>query len=113
MKIQYYPIDLAYALGIGEITEMHIETLEGGVQVLRIECEKAKAEHYETVKVTKRASTTQKAPKTRKTRECDYPQEPRTRKPESPVTMGDKMMEFGKKWMSNKEKPNFMRDAGF
>lgn len=51
MKIQYYSTDLAYALNIGEISDMHVETLESGVQVLRIDCLEKKKDEYQTVKV--------------------------------------------------------------
>jgi hypothetical protein len=110
MKIQYYASDLSYALGIGEIADMHVETLASGVQVLRIDCLEKKQDEYQTVKT--RPKTTKNQVKPRKPSgkgiTCGNG-------PAKPLdnTLGGKLMDLGKKFMSNKEKPNFMRDAGF
>lgn len=62
MKIQYYPIDLADALGIGEIYEMKID-ISKGVPVLQIDCEKLPEEKYKTIKSTKKAPAQKKPEK--------------------------------------------------
>jgi hypothetical protein len=49
-RIQYYPTDLAYALNIGEIADMYVETVNG-VQVLRMSVIPKKHDEYKTVKV--------------------------------------------------------------
>lgn len=49
-KIQYYASDLSYVLNIGEITDMHVATLDSGQQVLRIEYLPASKDEYKTVK---------------------------------------------------------------
>jgi len=103
MKIQYFPSDLSALLGIGTISNMFVETV-GNSQVLRIECSEAPKDEYTTVRATK--GTGKKPEKSKPTR--------------GPVTntnkatsIGGKAMEIGANWLKNKEKPNFMKDAGF
>jgi len=111
MKIQYFASDLSYALDIGEIADMHVETLASGVQVLRIDCLEKKQDEYQTVKVRPKSTKNQVKPRkpTGKGITCgNGPVQPGTA-----TSMGGKLMDLGKKFMSNKEKPNFMRDAGF
>jgi hypothetical protein len=49
-KLQYYGTDLSYLLGIGEIVDMRVVTLDNGKQVLRIECLEKKDDECKTVK---------------------------------------------------------------
>ena len=64
MKVQYYPIDLAHALGVGEIQEMHVDVDKNGVPVLRITCSKKPAEdEYVTVRVGGKQEAQKKEPK--------------------------------------------------
>ena len=104
MKIQYFSSDLSEALGIGQINEMHIELLNG-VPVLRIDCQDAPLYEYKTIKVATKTKPSRKPVKTAR----DQTPSPQTRDKD----LGGKLMDLGKKWMSNKEKPNFMKDAGF
>lgn len=97
-KIQYFSSDLSAVLGIGHIENMHVDVVNGA-PVLRIECQDVMKDEYKTVKVSKRTikpARDQKA--SSQTRDKD---------------LGGKLIDIGKKFMSNKEKPNFMKDAGF
>jgi hypothetical protein len=112
MKIQYFSSDLSAALDIGQINEMHIELLNG-VPVLRIDCQDKPLYEYKTIKVTKTPASKKRVVlqpllssiKTAK----DQPPAPQTRDKD----LEGKLIDIGKKFMSNKEKPNFMKDAGF
>ena len=106
-KLQYYSTDLSYLLGIGEIVDMHVVTLDNGKQVLRIECLEKKDDEYKTVKAgdKQKKQPIPKKPAARHHKETG----PAT----NPVTLGDKLMTGAKTWFKNKEKPNFMKDAGF
>ena len=105
-KRQYYTSDLSYLLDIGEIADMHVATLDSGKQVLRIECLPKEYEEYKTIK----AVPGKKAPAQKKPRRAPATMERRT---ENPAGIGDKLTNAAKGWFNNKEKPNFMRDAGF
>ena len=107
-KLQYYGSDLSYLLGIGEIVDMHVVTLDNGKQVLRIECLEKKDDEYKTVK----AGEKQKKPTASK-KPASQRQHKETKQTANPATLGDKMMNGVKTWFNNKEKPNFMKDAGF
>jgi hypothetical protein len=107
-KRQYYASDLSYLLDIGEIADMHVITTAAGAQVLRIECIPKDEEEYKTIKAKPGKAPKKPAPK--KPRQTPAPRERRT---ENPATLGDKLMNGAKTWFNNKEKPNFMRDAGF
>lgn len=106
VKTQYYATDLSYLIGVGEIVDMHVVTLDGGKQVLRIESFPVENEEYKTVKAA--PGKTPKTPK--KQKQVSAPRERRT---ENPATLGDKITGAAKSWFNNKDKPNFMRDAGF
>lgn len=49
-NVQYYPTDLAYALDVGEIADMWVDT-ENGRQVLRMRVIPKKHEEFKTVRV--------------------------------------------------------------
>ena len=106
-KRQYYASDLSYLLDIGEIADMHVVTLDSGRQVLRIDCVPKEEEEYKTIKAKPGGKKPTAARKARQ------PRAPRERRTENPATLGDKLMRSAKTWFNNKEKPNFMRDAGF
>lgn len=105
-KRQYYASDLSYLIDVGEIVDMHVVTLDGGKQVLRIECLPKEEDEYKTIKASPASKT--KAPKKPKASPA-----PRERRTENPATLGNKLTNAAKKWFNNKQKPNFMRDAGF
>ena len=108
-KTQYYASDLSYLLGIGEIADMHVVTLDSGRQVLRIESLPVYEDEYKTVKA-KPGAAPKKAPAVKKPRQASTARERRT---ENPATLGDKITGAAKTWFNNKDKPNFMKDAGF
>lgn len=114
MKIQYFATDLAYALDLGEIVDMHVETLESGVQVLRIDCLEKKKDEYQTIKARPGAKKNQVKPRKQSgivgPGPCRSPPNVDTSKA---TEIGGKIMDAGKKWFANKDKPNFMKDAGF
>jgi hypothetical protein len=66
MKIQYFTSDLSAKLGIGEIKDMHIDTVNGRL-VLRIDCDEKPLikDEYRTVKATKKPTTRKKKPQER------------------------------------------------
>jgi hypothetical protein len=53
-KIQFYPSDLEFALNVGTIADMHVETLESGIQVLRMTVLPKEKDEYKTVKLQKK-----------------------------------------------------------
>ena len=110
-KIQYYASDLSYLLDIGEIQDMHVATTDSGRQVLRITCgEKKEDDGYRTVK-----AKPEKKAAVRKSASLSGPgpvrQAPQMR--DNPETLGEKLMVAGKNWLNKKDKPQFMKDAGF
>jgi hypothetical protein len=105
-KRQYYASDLSYMLDIGEIADMHVVTLDSGRQVLRIEHLPKEEDEYKTVQ----AVPGKKAPAAKKPHKAPAQRERRT---DNPATLGDKITGAAKSWFNNKEKPNFMKDAGF
>lgn len=109
--MQYYASDLSYLLDIGEIADMHVVTLDSGRQVLRIEAMPKKDDEYKTIKATpgKKSDARKKESSGRH----HHRQEQRERMRDNPETLGDKLTNAAKTWFSNKDKPNFMRDAGF
>jgi hypothetical protein len=113
-RIQYYPTDLSYALDIGEIADMHVD-FENGVQVLRMTVVPKKRDDYKTVRVAPKKEV-QKAAQRKPTRVTTRA----TTKPQSPVIDADKpfkpadrLIQMGKSFMAKKDKPQFMKDAGF
>ena len=88
-KIQYYAIDLAYALDIGEIADMRVETVNGQ-QILRMSVIPKKHDEYKTVKVAPKAAG-KKAVQRRQTDE--------TKKPAKSLTA--KVLEAGKDFLLN------------
>jgi hypothetical protein len=94
-KIQYYAIDLAYALDIGEIADMRVETVNGQ-QILRMSVIPKKHDEYKTVKVAPKAAG-KKAVQRRQTDE-------RSEKPDrkKQVTeIAKKALEVGKDFLLN------------
>jgi hypothetical protein len=65
-RIQYYPADLSYALGLqGVITDMHVD-IENNIQILRMTVIPTPAEEYKTIRAPKGTvlkPTPQKQPK--------------------------------------------------
>ena len=55
-KIQYFSADLSYALDIGEIADMYVETING-TQVLRLTVLPKKVSEYKTVRVAPKEQT--------------------------------------------------------
>ena len=112
-KIQYYPKDLAYALGIGEIVDMYVEN-EHGAQVLRIEHLPVEKEEYETVRVRKdeKRASSKNAGKIRDRKPAGTSTR-QIRGNNDPESLGQKLMTVGKDWLNKKDKPEFMKDAGF
>jgi hypothetical protein len=113
-RIQYYPTDLSYALDIGEIADMHVD-FENGVQVLRMTVVPKVKDEYKTVRVAPKKEA-QKAAQRKPTRATPRA-EPKTRSPiidaEKPFKPADRLIQMGKSFMAKKEKPQFMKDAGF
>lgn len=105
-KKQYYADDLSYLLGLGSICDMHVVTLDNGKQVLRIESLPVQDDEYQTVK----AKPGKKAAAPKKPRQAPAPRERRT---ENPATLGGKITNAANGWFSRKDKPQFMKDAGF
>lgn len=106
-RIQYYAPDLAYALDLGEIADMHVDT-ENGQQILRMTVvPKAKAE-FKTI----RTAPKQQTKSTVKRKQTPQQHETRRSGPvidaENPVGIGEKLVGMGKKFMSNKNKPPWM-----
>jgi len=55
-KIQYFSADLSYALDIGEIADMYVETING-TQVLRLTVLPKKVAEYKTIRVAPKEQT--------------------------------------------------------
>ena len=70
-KIQYFGSDLSYHLDIGQIIDMHVVTLDSGVQVLRIECLPKRQDEYKTIKTPKTKRTSRRASSKREKEEPD------------------------------------------
>ena len=94
-KIQYYLPDLAHALGIGKIIDIHVAE-QNGQQVLRIECEKAEKSEYKTVKAngTKKRNGTQGSGA------------------KQSKTLGDKVVAGVKTWWNDKKEAPWSREFG-
>jgi hypothetical protein len=99
--IQYYPQDLAYALGIGEIADMHVD-IENNIQVLRLTIVPIKDAKYTTIRAPKGT-----IPK-------PQPQKQPRKPVKKPKTVGDavtdKVVSGLKTWWGKKDKPQFMKD---
>ena len=106
-KLQYYATDLSYLLDIGEIADMHVVTLDNGAQVLRIEAISKKEDEYKTVKV----APNKKKPAQKKTQVSH--KVPAQQRQDNPATLGNKIIGIGAAWMQKKDKPQFMKDAGY
>ena len=104
-KLQYYSDDLARLLSIGKITDMFV-VVEDGKQILRIECTANPGNEYKTV-------TTKGTKKTSKPVSHKGSSESRESRPNNPEGLGQKVMGGVKEFMKNKNKPQFMEDAGF
>ena len=116
VRVQYYPEDLAYALGMDDtkIADMYIEMINN-IQVLRIVAIPQVKEDFKTVRVAPKDQTKQtvrrkqtggsgfKGP-VRKAPDLDT---------EQPFKPANKLIQMGEEWMKKKEKPQFMKDAGF
>jgi hypothetical protein len=113
-KIQYYSADLSYALDIGEIADMWVETVNG-TQVLRMTVLPKKHDEFKTVRVAPHAQT-KKTVQRKQTSSSGF-KGPVTRAPiidaDKPMNIGDKLTGAAKSWMQKKDKPQFMKDAGF
>ena len=55
-KIQYFSADLSYALDIGEIADMYVETING-TQVLRLTVLPKKVAEFKTIRVAPKEQT--------------------------------------------------------
>jgi hypothetical protein len=80
--------------------------VEDGKQILRIECTANPGNEYKTV-------TTKGAKKTSKPVSHKGSSESRESRPNNPEGLGQKVMGGVKEFMKNKNKPQFMEDAGF
>ena len=112
MKVQYYATDLSELLHIGDIEEMHVDTDEHGVRVLRIEYFGKPKDEYKTVRAP---GATKKAP-VKRTRDVEVsrgPARPMNFDSGGPMSIGDKLLKTGSDWMKRNKKPPFMTDAGF
>ena len=112
MKVQYYATDLSELLHIGDIEEMHVDTDEHGVQVLRIEYYGKPKTEYKTI----RASGATKRSPAKRPRDIEVtrgPARPMRMDSDHPQTLADKLLKTGADWMKRNKKPEFMRDAGF
>jgi len=112
MKVQYYAPDLSELLHIGDIEEMHVDTDEHGIQVLRITYYGKPKEEYKTVKAT---GATKKAP-VKRTRDIEVsrgPARPLRFDSAKPQSIGETLLRKGADWMKRNKKPPFMEDAGF
>src|SRR5512137_2401746 len=119
VRVQYYPQDLAFALSMDDtkIADMWVEVIND-IQVLRIVAIPIdKKEDFKTVRVAPKEQTKQTVRRKQTTIKGISGPGPVTRAPnfnsEKPMSIGDRLVEKGKKFMSNKEKPQFMKDAGF
>jgi len=102
--IQYFPADLSYALGIGEIADMHVDT-ENDIQIFRLSVIPIQAAKYKTV----RAAPVEDTRGTVKRKQTNHVSTGR-RSGNKPRTVGDAIIEKAKSWLANKEKPQFMKD---
>ena len=118
IRVQYYPEDLAYALGMDDtkIAEVYVESVNN-VPVLRIVAVPIdKKQDFKTMRIAPRSQT--KGTTRRKTTpmRLEGPG-PVTRAPnldnDKPYGAADKLIGMGKKWIKNNKKPQFMEDAGF
>lgn len=111
-KIQYYATDLAYALDIGEIADMFVVT-ENGTQILKMTVIPKKHDEYKTVRAAP-VKDTRRTVKRKQLPVLSGPGPVRMNKQsEDPDTLGGKLLDMGKKFMAKKDKPQFMKDAGF
>lgn len=107
-KIQFYANDLAAILNAGTITDMFV-VLEGGKQILRLECSKmpspVKTDNYKTVK----ASGSKKSVKSQERREpARQPRGPDVDN-DAPVGLGGNLMKGVKEKWANKSPPPWMK----
>jgi hypothetical protein len=109
MKVQYFAPDLSELLHIGDIEEMHVDTDEFGVQVLRIEYYGKPKEEYKTVK----ASGAKRTTRARDIEVSRGPAKPMRFNSEKPMSVGSTLLQKGAEWMKRNKKPPFMEDAGF
>ena len=109
-KTQYYPSDLARLLGLGQIVDMHIADDGWGRQVLRITSKPASdlGQEYRTVKAKSGGRASSKS-------RPGY-----SGGKSKPKTLKENIQEnglvpglIGATLGHNREKPQFMKDAGF
>ena len=119
IRVQYYPEDLAFALSMNDtkIADMWVEVIND-IQVLRIVAIPIdKKEDFKTVRVAPKEQTKQSVRRKQTSIKGISGPGPVTKAPkldnDHPLTLGEKLVERGKKFMANKDKPKFMRDAGF
>lgn len=117
-RIQYFPADLSYALDIGTIADMHVDT-ENGVQILRMTVVPKEKVEFKTIRVAPKAATRATTKRKQTAPKTSYRGGPGpvTRAPiidaDKPMSIGDKLAGAAKDWMQKKDKPQFMKDAGF
>jgi hypothetical protein len=113
-RIQYFPTDLSYALDIGEIADMHVD-FENGIQVLRMTVVPKAKDEYKTVRIAPRKEakqTVQRKQPVRTTQKAPAKQSP-VIDADKPFKISDMLIGKGKAFMAKKDKPQFMKDAGF
>jgi hypothetical protein len=109
--IQYYPQDLAYALDIGEIADMHVD-FENNIQVLRMTVVPKDKQEYKTMRVAP-AQQAKKAVQRKQPKNTAPRVQRAVIDADELNAPGNKLIQMGKNWMQRKEKPQFMKDAGF
>jgi hypothetical protein len=118
IRVQYYPEDLAYALGMDDtkIADVYVEMINN-IQVLRITAIPIIKEEFKTVRVAPKDQTRQSVRRKQTGGSGLKGAGPVTRAPkvdnEKPFTPGEKLVGMAKTWMQKKTKPDFMKDAGF
>jgi hypothetical protein len=119
IRVQYYPEDLCYALDMSDtkIADMYVELINN-IQVLRIVAIPIdKKEDFKTVRVAPKDQTKQSVRRKQTPIKGISGPGPVTRAPkldtEQPFKPANKLIEMGKAWMKKKDKPGFMKDAGF
>jgi hypothetical protein len=109
-RIQYFCSDLSYALDIGQIADMHVDT-ENGVQILRMTVIPKEKDTFKTIRTVPKKQAAQAAK-----RNQSASTSPRRAPPQAPVIdadsrvgIGATLMQMGKNYMSKKDKPPWMK----
>ena len=109
-RIQYFCSDLSYALDLGKIADMWVDT-ENGVQVLRMVVIPKAKDEFKTVRVAPKKQVVQSAK--RKQPASTSPRRAPARAPaidvDRPAGIGATLMQMGKNYMAKKDPPPWMK----